>query len=288
MVGRQTLRFQLSAQEIDAGSEAPLSLSILNQGPDTIANLCMRLAGGARGGLSVLGSSARQAGLLVKAGAEIVVPVRVRAEAGQHQLHVSGISYRLGGTNVRALDQLLSVTVRARPATQFQSSVANHTNPACQKYQPVAAFISYAHKDENLLNELLSHLKLLRMYGDLDLWYDRDTTPGEKWAEKINENLLRASVVFLLLSPDFIDSDYCHQEMNIALSLEAAGQARVVPIVARPCAWRRLPVRAYQALPRDGKPVADAGHSQSHRDVAWVEVETGIRRMLKEVPRRPI
>jgi hypothetical protein len=74
--------------------------------------------------------------------------------------------------------------------------------------------------------------------------------------------------------------------MEIALQREAAGQARVVPIIARPCNWQHLPVHANQALPKDGKPVADAGHEQSHRDAAWVQVEDGIRRVLK--PIRPV
>ncbi len=87
--------------------------------------------------------------------------------------------------------------------------------------------------------------------------------------------------MLLLLSPDFIASDYCCKEMEIALQREAAGQARVVPIIGRPCDWRRLKVQANQALPKDGKPVADAGHEQGHRDATWVQVEDGMRRVLK-------
>lgn len=98
---------------------------------------------------------------------------------------------------------------------------------------------------------------------------------------QINENPQRADLVLVLLSPNFIASDYCRKEMEIALQREAAGEARVVPIIARPCGWQHLKVQANQALPKDGKPVADAGHDQGHRDAAWVHVEDGIRGVLK-------
>jgi internalin A len=157
-----------------------------------------------------------------------------------------------------------------------------HADAAARREtQPTTAFISYAHKDEPLRQELDTHLKLLQVTGELDAWHDRSITAGEKWEGQINDNLRRADIVLLLLSPDFIASDYCRKEMEIALQREATGQARVVPIIVRPCGWRHLPVQANQALPTDGKPVADAGHEQGHRDAAWIQVEDGIRRVLK-------
>jgi hypothetical protein len=92
--------------------------------------------------------------------------------------------------------------------------------------------------------------------------------------------------VLVLLSPDFIASDDCRKEMEIALQREATGEARVVPIIVRPCGWKHLELQANQALPRDGKPVANAGHEQRHRGAAWVQVEDGIRLVLKALARR--
>jgi internalin A len=152
--------------------------------------------------------------------------------------------------------------------------------------QPATVFISYAHRDETLRVELDTHLKLLVRTGELDIWHDRSITPGEKWEGQINENLQRADIVLLLLSPDFIASDYCHKEMEIALQREAAGQTRVVPVILRPCGWGHLRVQTNQALPKNGKPIADAGNGQGHRDAAWLEVEDGIRRVLASVRSR--
>lgn len=55
----------------------------------------------------------------------------------------------------------------------------------------------------------------------------------------------------------------------------------MVPVIVRPFGCQHLPVRANQELPKDGEPVADADHAQGHRDTAWVQVEEGIRRVLK-------
>jgi internalin A len=152
--------------------------------------------------------------------------------------------------------------------------------------RPITAFVSYAHKDDALRQELDTSLKVLVREGVLDLWHDCSIVPGEKWEERIDENLQRADLVLLLISRDFIASDYCQKEMQIALGREAVGQTRVVPIILRPCAWRRLPVQANHALPREGNPIAPAGHKPGHHDELWLEVEEGIRRALHDLGRR--
>ena len=117
-----------------------------------------------------------------------------------------------------------------------------------------------AHKDERLREEQLdTHLKLLVRTSDLDVWHDRGIVPGEKWEGRINENLQRADIVLLLLSPDFIASDYCDKEMEVAMQREAAGQAQVVPIIAlalRLAAFSGRPNRRFQGRSRSPTPAA--------------------------------
>ncbi len=104
-----------------------------------------------------------------------------------------------GRTRMLDFQQLLDGVDLARPPP-----AETHERPEMRR---VTAFIRYAHKDEWLREELDTHLTLLRVTGDLDAWRDRGITPGEKWEGKINENLQRADLVLLLLSPDFIGSD---------------------------------------------------------------------------------
>src|ERR1700686_211738 len=100
---------------------------------------------------------------------------------------------------------------------------------------PVEVFYSYAHEDEALRAELEKHLSLLRRQGVISDWHDRHIAPGTDWAQAIDEHLERASVILLLVSADFLASDYCYGiEMQRALQRHQAHEAAVIPILLRP------------------------------------------------------
>jgi internalin A len=135
--------------------------------------------------------------------------------------------------------------------------------------------ISYSHRDEELRDELETHLKLLLREGLISTWNDRQIAPGDQWKDKIDENFRRADLILLLVSADFVASDYCYDvEMKMALEREAKGEAKVVPVIVRDCAWHSAPFGKLQALPTNGKAVKGRNH-----DKAWVEVEEGIRKL---------
>jgi internalin A len=141
-------------------------------------------------------------------------------------------------------------------------------------------FISYSHKDESLRNELDTHLKILQRSELIDVWHDRKIEAGDDWKKKIDENLERADIILLLLSPDFIASDYCHEiEAKRALERHRQGEARVIPVVFRPCNWQTLEVASLQSLPRDGLPITQ----WKDKDSAWLNVEEGIEIVVKEL-----
>ena len=104
--------------------------------------------------------------------------------------------------------------------------------------RPLQAFVSYSHKDDRLRAELETHLKLLQRTGALQLWTDRRITAGTEWKGEIDENLERADLILLLVSADFMNSDYCYDiELKRALERHEAKEARVVPIIVRKVAW---------------------------------------------------
>jgi hypothetical protein len=87
-------------------------------------------------------------------------------------------------------------------------------------------------------------------------------------------------VVLLLISPDFINSDYCYRrEMRVALRRHAKGDARIIPIILRPVDWVGTPIGRLLAVPRDAKPVT-AWH---RRDDALLDVATSVRRAAEEM-----
>ena len=82
--------------------------------------------------------------------------------------------------------------------------------------RPLQAFVSYSHKDDRLRAELETHLKLLSRIGALQLWTDRRITAGTEWKGQIDENLERADLILLLVSADFMNSDYCYRHRDEA------------------------------------------------------------------------
>ena len=122
---------------------------------------------------------------------------------------------------------------------------------------PVSLFYSYAHEDEALRDELRGHLKILERRGLLSSWHDREIKPGEDWHAKIDEQLQMADLVLLLVSKDFIESDYIFgNELTVAMQRHQAGFATVVPIIVRavdidPDDREALPFLSLQGLPTD-------------------------------------
>lgn len=141
-------------------------------------------------------------------------------------------------------------------------------------------FFSYSHQDEGLRNELEKHLSVLRRQGVIDIWTDHRIGPGEEIGGEIDRHLESADIILLLVSPDFLNSDYCYDiEMKRAMERHESGEARVIPIILRPCDWQSAPFGGLKALPADGKPVS----KHQSLDDAFVEVARAIRRMAEQL-----
>ncbi|WP_437718588.1 AAA family ATPase [Sorangium sp. So ce448] len=144
--------------------------------------------------------------------------------------------------------------------------------------KPVRLFFSYSHKDEALRDELETHLALLKREGILQSWHDRRIAAGDGWAGQIDKNLNEADVILLLVSADFMASDYCFDhEMGRALERHGAGEACVIPVLLRKTDWHSAPFAKLQALPKDARPVT----LWQDRDEAWHDVALGIRRAIE-------
>src|SRR6266516_6703694 len=141
----------------------------------------------------------------------------------------------------------------------------------------VKIFCCYAHEDEALLKKLKTQLRPLQRQGLIDVWYDRDISAGTKWEEAIKEQLNMSQIILLLISPDFMDSDYCYSvEMKQALERHERGEARVIPVILRHVYWQGAPFSTLQALPTDAKPVK----SWSDVDEAFLKVVEGISEIV--------
>src|SRR6266702_4114160 len=145
---------------------------------------------------------------------------------------------------------------------------------------PVSIFFCYAREDEALLKKLKVHLSPLQRQRLISVWHDRDISAGTEWEQEIKTHLDAAQIVLLLVSPDFIASDYDYDtEMQRALERHRRGEAKVIPIILRPVYWHGTPLGELQALPTDGKPVT----SWQDPDSAFYDVVKGIRKVVVQL-----
>ncbi len=146
--------------------------------------------------------------------------------------------------------------------------------------ESIEIFFSYAHEDEILRDELAKQLRNLERQGFITVWHDRNISAGTEWASEIDARLNTAQIILLLISPDFMNSDYCYSgEMERALERHAIGEARVIPILLRPVLWKDTPFSTLQVLPRNGDPVTN----WHNRDEAFFEIATEIRSVIVEL-----
>jgi O-acetyl-ADP-ribose deacetylase (regulator of RNase III) len=146
----------------------------------------------------------------------------------------------------------------------------------------VSVFVSYSHADEGLRKELGKHLSVLERQGIISTWHDRMIGAGTEWEGVIDKNLNDARVILLLISADFINSQYCWDvELKRALERHQERQALVVPVILRAVSLKGTPFAKLQALPKDAKPVV----MWDDRDSAFVDITDGLRDAIQDLVR---
>lgn len=148
---------------------------------------------------------------------------------------------------------------------------------------PIRAFISYSHKDSELLTMLHEHLAALQRQRLIDTWTDREIHAGGVIDDHVKHGLEQAEIYLLLVSSAFIQSDYCFEkEFARACERQQAGEAIIVPIIIRDCDWKITALRRYKALPDDGKPVISRHWHTS--DEGFANVAAGLRALIENGP----
>jgi TIR domain len=137
-----------------------------------------------------------------------------------------------------------------------------------------SVFFSYSHADETFRNELEKQLSMLKRQGIIETWHDRRIGAGEEIDKSIDERINRDAIILLLVSPDFLASDYCYDiEMKRAMERHLEGEAVVIPVILRHCDWHPAPFGKLNATPPDGKPIT----KWADRDEAFLEVAKAVR-----------
>jgi len=141
-------------------------------------------------------------------------------------------------------------------------------------------FIGYSHQDQRFLAELQVQLKPYLRQGTVTAWSDQQIAPGSNWFGEIKSQLAKCSVAVLLVSPDFLASDFIHEnELGPLLNEAEAGAVRVLWVLIRDCAWIQTPLKDYQAVvsPPE-RPLASL--TRATRDTAWRKVCEAIQQAV--------
>lgn len=138
---------------------------------------------------------------------------------------------------------------------------------------PLKLFISYSHQDEKYKDQLTTHLASLKRRGVVKEWHDRKLVAGEEWDNSIKQELLDSDIILLLISADFLSSNYCYDiEIKKAMERHEQGEAKVIPIIVRPCDWKGLPFSKLQGLPKDAKALS-----------IWSDIDEGFLNIIEGI-----
>lgn len=144
--------------------------------------------------------------------------------------------------------------------------------------KPLRIFVSYSHRDEPGKERLLAHLKLLVRQGLIAPWDDRQIMATEEWEPALEQHLEDANLIILLISADFLASEYCWTvEMQRAMQRHYAGEAQVLPVFFQPCDWKGAPFDKLQGVPWDAKPIADLANPED----GWTQVARAVREIVE-------
>ncbi|MCP4687402.1 MAG: TIR domain-containing protein, partial [Desulfobacterales bacterium] len=149
--------------------------------------------------------------------------------------------------------------------------------------------ISYSHKDEAWKNRLEPHLNVLAGQGVLGHWNDRRIRAGDEWREEIESALKGADAAVLLISADFLTSDFImNEEVPILLRRKAESGLPIFPMLVKQCPWKKVEwLERLNIRPTDGKPLTKFPENEID-SVLTSFVEEIDARLTSDVPQAPL
>ncbi len=192
-------------------------------------------------------------------------------------------SNELNITRNRIIHGLLSilgdVEGMERESSSSDNAAPEPAAPPVSEDNRIKVFISYAHEDREFVDKLNKHLASLRR-KEVDQWEDSEILPGASWNQEIERKLREARIILLMISPDFLDSEFIYgHELPIALKRHRNGDAVVIPVILRSSLWDTEDFAGIQALPSGARPIAQ----WEDEDEAFVDVAKGLRRVIRSI-----
>jgi hypothetical protein len=178
----------------------------------------------------------------------------LRREYGDPTKRMTPLRHPVTLQDLRPLEQVQPT----QPAAEAAAALQRKDPPVAGSKSRTQVFVSYSHQDAEWLNRLQVHLKPLVRQGTLDLWDDSKIQPGAAWRDEIEAALTRASVAVLLVSADFLASDYvADKELPPLLDRAANGGVRILSVIVGPCLFQSdSELSKYQAVNSPDMPLS--------------------------------
>jgi len=150
------------------------------------------------------------------------------------------------------------------------------TNPTQER---TSVFVSYSHFDKEFLTDIQRHFK--PFLSRIDFWDDNKILPGQKWKEEIRSAILRCKVAILLVSADFLGSDFiATNELPPLLHAAEENGAVILTVILKPCLFEEFEtLNQYQAMNPPSRPVIKMEYSE--KEELYVNLVRQTMRILK-------
>jgi len=141
-------------------------------------------------------------------------------------------------------------------------------------------FVSYSHKDVFYLDRLRIHVKALINEGfELELWDDAQIKAGYIWEKEIQRGLLQAGVAIVLVSSDFLSSEFIMgKELPPLLQAAEKDGTVILPVIVSPCRFEKSPLSVFQAVNDPKKPLSKLNDSE--QDEAFIKLVDRIEELI--------
>lgn len=162
----------------------------------------------------------------------------------------------------------------------IETIIENQSQSKSNQRQRDQVFISYSHKDSKWLQRLQVHLRPLERVGTIDRWDDTRIHPGTKWRYEIEKAIKRARVAVLLISADFLASEFVmNNELPPLLQAAASEGAIILPVIVSPCRFEKTEgIRQFQSVNQPSRPLSAL--DKTRREEIFVQVADAVEAML--------
>jgi len=169
--------------------------------------------------------------------------------------------------------------ISAANSSKLLSTFMESDSVVDSKSNRTKAFISYSHKDSKFLKELQAHLGYFVRERRMEYWDDTKITPGSKWREEIKTAIESAKVAVLLVSANFLNSEFiAENELPPLLAAAEEEGATILSVILRPCAFTSTNLNQFQAVNEPSKPLSMM--RKYGREVVWTKLAQTIEEAL--------